>query len=54
MPREEIEITPAMIDAGVLELSRYNDNYERASDAVVRIYVEMEHVPRQANLQARQ
>jgi hypothetical protein len=38
---DEIEITPAMIEAGVTELVRYNPDYVSKEDAVVRIYEAM-------------
>jgi hypothetical protein len=34
----EIEVTPAMIEAGVSELARFNPDYEAEADAVVRIF----------------
>jgi hypothetical protein len=38
---DEIEITPAMIEAGISELSRYNPDYESKDEAVARIYEAM-------------
>jgi hypothetical protein len=34
-PEIEIEMTPNMIEVGVIELARYNEDYERQRDAVV-------------------
>jgi hypothetical protein len=34
----EIEVTPAMIDAGERELCRYDDAFEGTDEAVVKIY----------------
>ena len=38
---DEIEITSAMIEAGISELSRYNPDYESKDEAVARIYEAM-------------
>ena len=35
---DEIEITPAMIEAGCRELACYNGDYEGDDDAVIRIF----------------
>lgn len=35
---EDIEITPEMIEAGAVELSRFNSDFECLEDAVARIY----------------
>lgn len=37
----EIEITPKMIEAGALALSKYHPDYESREEAVIRIYREM-------------
>ena len=37
-PADEIEITPAMIDAGVDEICSYNLEYETREEAVARIF----------------
>jgi hypothetical protein len=36
-----VEVTPAMIDAGLLELARFTPDYESEENAVVRIYLAM-------------
>jgi hypothetical protein len=40
-PETEIKITLEMIEAGALELSRFNPDFEAPEDAVIRIYREM-------------
>lgn len=40
-PEVEIEITPAMIEAGELAVMRFNLDYESPRDAAARIYREM-------------
>jgi hypothetical protein len=44
-----IKVTPEMIAAGTAELARFNEEYDRPSDAVVWIYEAMEEVRRRAN-----
>jgi hypothetical protein len=39
---QKIEITPAMIAAGTLAFSEYDCRFERAEDAVEKIYLAME------------
>ncbi len=38
----DLEVTPAMIDAGVLELVRYDQRFEDPQDSIVKIYKAME------------
>lgn len=35
---EDIEITPEMIEAGAVELSRFNSDFECLEEAAARIY----------------
>ena len=42
--REETEVTPAMVRAGVSELSAFNPDYASPREAVVRIFRAMESV----------
>ncbi len=44
---EEVEVTPEMIEAGALELSRFNPDYQSLEDAAERIYREMALVGRE-------
>jgi len=39
--REEVEVTPEMIEAGKAALSSFNTDYELLEDAVIRIYEAM-------------
>jgi hypothetical protein len=34
----EVEVTPAMIEAGVVELRKFNDDFEMEENAVKRIF----------------
>lgn len=38
---KEPEVTPEMIEAGVLELVRFNPDYESEKDAAIRIFLAM-------------
>lgn len=38
---DDIEVTSAMIAAGVSELVRFNPDYDQEKDAVVRIFLAM-------------
>jgi hypothetical protein len=37
-PADEIEITPEMIEAGTLALSKHDEEFESSDEAVVRIF----------------
>lgn len=37
----EVEITPEMIEAGMLEISSYNTDFETMEEAVARIFIAM-------------
>lgn len=39
---DEVEVTPEMIKAGALELSRFNSNYQSLEDGAERIFLAME------------
>ena len=41
LDNDDIEITPEMIEAGVVELSYFNRDFEDDADAVTRIYSAM-------------
>ena len=48
----QIEVTPEMVSAGKSALLEYDDDYEFAEDAVVRVYLAMRSIERKKRKQS--
>lgn len=38
----DVEVTPEMVEAGVIQLSKFSEEFERWEDAAIRIYNAMQ------------